>query len=184
MKRVLINCLGIFFSLTVLSFGCEDLSDGISIELEKELTKTIHVDIVSNEEVTITEVLDAATEQEIADNIDKIESYEIEAFKIEIINVVTDSEDEVMFTGSLGTGSLDSQEQETVLFENTVPLNMIDDVIEMFTLDVVQDALAIDQLKAFLEANNGIKFYMTGSASDPVSFDAIVTVKVKVIVGA
>lgn len=183
MKRVLINCLGIFFSLTVLSFGCEDLSDSITIELEEEFTRTIHVDIVSDEEVTITKVLDATTEQEIADNIGKIESYEIKDLKIEIVNIVTDSEDEVTLTGSVGTGSLDSQVQETILFEKTVPLSMIDDAVEMFQLDIVQDALIIDQVNALLEADNGIKFYLTSSASAPVSFDAIVTIKVKVIVG-
>lgn len=184
MKRVLINCLGIFFSLTILSVGCEDLSDAISIELNKEITETIHVDIVSDDEVSITEVLDAASDPEIAENLENIESYEIETLKIDIINIVTDAEGEVMFSGSVGTGSLDSQVQETLLIEKTVPLSMADDVVEMFQLDAAQDALLINQIQALLEDDNGIKLYLTGSASDPVSFDVRITVKIKAKVGA
>ncbi len=184
MKRVLINVLVVFFSLTVLSFGCEDLSDGVSIDLEKEFTNTIHVDIVSDEEVSVTEILDAAAEEEIAENLDKIESYEILALKIEIVNVVTDSETDVIFTGSVGTGSLASQEQETLIIEESIALSALESAIEMYQLDVAQDALIINAAKALLEAENGLKFYLSGSASAPVSFDMNVTVKVKVRVGA
>jgi hypothetical protein len=183
MKRVLINCLGVFFSLTFLSVGCEDMNDSVTIVLVNEFTETIHVEIVSDEEVTITEVLDAATEQDISDNLAKIESYEIEALKIEIVNIVTDSEDEVILEGSVGAGSLSSLVPETILIENTVPLTMVDEVVEMFVFDPNLDAQIIDPLIDLLEADNGIKFYMTGSASAPVSFDVIVTAKVKTIVG-
>lgn len=182
MKRVLINCLGVFFSLTVLSFGCEDVSDGLSIELNEELTKTIHVDLGSNQEVSITQILDAADEQEIADNIDNIESYEVEELTIDIENVVGDNN--VELSGHLGAGGLNSQNEEWVIVEKQVPLIVAGEAIEWFVADGVQDQALINSLKAAFEADNGIKFYMTGSASAPVSFDVIVTAKIKVKVGA
>ncbi len=176
MKKTRIYLLCICFMLCLIA--CEETKDLADVTFPTTLVKSLPVDVSSTSEMTSSIVLDATVDPEINQYADKIKKYEITELLFAIENYSAPTEDEIYFNGSFGF-SAKSQNQPAVScaadfinithWKNTgsFPISTCDEILE-----------GISQT---FTSENAVKIYMKGTFSkEPVKFDLIVTVKVKV----
>ncbi|MCK5104155.1 MAG: hypothetical protein KAR17_15120 [Cyclobacteriaceae bacterium] len=178
MKRFAISILPALFILALFSCDEVKVEELADIDFNTTLTKSLHVDVTSTNEMTSSIVLDATADPEIKKYADNIKNYEITELLFAIENYQADTEDEIYFDGNIGF-SKKSENQATsscsISFLNVTHWAGTGD----FPISTCNDIM--NGISALFTADNAVKIYMTGTFTGaPLSFDLKVTAKVKV----
>ena len=178
MKRFAISILPALFILALFSCDEVKVEELADIDFNTTLTKSLHVDVTSTNEMTSSIVLDATADPEIKKYADKIKNYEITELLFAIENYQADTEDEIYFDGSIGF----SKKSENTATSSCSVTNMpVTNWAGTGNFEIASCTSILNDISVALTADNAVKIYMTGTFTDaPLTFDLKVTAKVKV----
>jgi hypothetical protein len=165
MKKLRI--LSLVLSLLFL-FGCNliDQIKGLEeIDFDIELVTSVPVDVDEDDPLTINETftLDATTNKDVADNLNKITEYDVWAVYVTFSNY--DGADDIVFSGTLDIGPFTAD----FTGDNAVTPSIYADNSGALYLDL--NTAALELLNAALQAGHKLNCSVEGTVSgQPVSF--------------
>ena len=180
--KYLIKSALLFIVITMCSFGCDDVKDLVTVDVPVELSESIIIDLEEGETgFQITELIDAAANSDVSENLDNIRDYKITAVHYEVSELVTDG------SASITSGEISFSETSTVSTESVATLSNVD-------LNAINGAgrqtlnfsdAALNKLRDSLL--NGNQVYVTADVSIdgvPATFKLKIIVEVVLEVGA
>jgi hypothetical protein len=167
--------------LVISCFSCNTVDDMTEVTLDTTLSETLQINVTSIQLMSTTKVLDASTNPDVKDHLDKIKQYEITELKFAIENYDAPNEDEIYFNGDIGFSKKTENAASSTCPISNLPITNFagNGDFELSTC-----ANILDDISAILTSDDAVKIYMTGSfTKSPVSFDLEVTAKVKITAG-
>jgi len=163
MKIIYTNCLFLFLVFSICCKNNEEASVGIPIEFTSSYT--INVKDTANLSDEKTKLIDATLNEDVTNNLNTIESYDVFNVKYKITNVLNNSTAEII-TGSVSFDSTDVGGSDLLAeFTNVYPDSVSGDEQEL--------DFSTDQLKAIgeiLKSNNQVYWTVKTELSDTTSF--------------
>ena len=149
------------------------------IEINASLAESVRVTVAGTGITMASALLDATTNDEIANNSGNIVSYEVKQIKFAVLNYDAPTEDEIYFSGDIGfSSSMANQPEYTCSIS---PLN-VTHVAGTGDFGINPCNTLLTDLSTILLEDNKMKLFMTGTYTKAqVSFDLRVTVIITVI---
>jgi hypothetical protein len=172
------NAVPVLFLMAWFFTRCDNASELLDVTFETEVTGTMSVAAKDDAENRYEMIIDATSDEEVAQYVDKIKDYEIVAMDLAIENYSATTDDDNYFNGTLGFGATTSTEPSATCAVNNLNIKHIagtgyatyNDCDDVFT-----------QAAATLTADNQLKLYMTGTVSvAPCEFDLLIRLSLKV----
>jgi len=175
MKNLTITTLLFMLFLGSCSPGDENPA---GVSFDTTLSKTIPVAATSTDEMTTFVTIDATTDPEIQKYSTKIKSYEVTELTFAVENYNTAILSEIYYNGVFGFSAI--SESNPTKTCGISPLN-ITHIAATGSFTVNSCTALANDLAAVLKDENATKIYLKGAFTKaPLSFNFIVTIKVKV----
>jgi hypothetical protein len=168
--------LSLLFLVMITALSCDELDELTEFDITDDFSTTVTISTDDTEgSFNQSATIDLASNQDIQDNLELIQSVSVNSLNYEINNFVPGegAEDAIITSASLTLGS-------TVISVSNINLKASDDNNIVYE---VENSSLLNAIANALASNTAITASVSGTVdSVPVTFDVIITIDVKVTI--